>query len=1013
MSETRALLLTDVVDSTQLSQALGDAAMAELWAAHDRAARDLLAGCRGREIDKTDGMLLLFEAAADALGYALAYHRALAALPVPLKARAGLHVGPVILRENSAADVARGAKPLEVDGLSKPTAARVMSLAQGGQTFLTAEARASLGDTARQVSSHGHWVLKGVADPVELFEVCEDDAPFVAPPDGDKAYRVVRIDGRWLPVRQIPNNLPQPLTSFIGREREIGEIEQLLGRTRLLTLTGSGGCGKTRLALQVAAELLAMFPDGVWVVELAALADPGLVPQTVATVLGLKQEPDNDLTQTLAEHLGSRQALLVLDNAEHLLGACAQLADALLRHCVRVVLLVSSREGLGMAGELIYRVPSLSLPDTRQGATPEAVATCEAGRLFVERARLHSPQFAVTRQNAAALASICQRLDGIPLAIELAAARVRALSVDEVNARLDQRFRLLTGGSRNALPRQQTLRALIDWSHDLLSATEQALLRRLSVFAGGWTLASAERVCVGEGLAAEQVLDLLTALVDKSLVFAEDRGGATRYRLLETVRQYARDRLFERGEGIQWRDRHLACFLAVAEQAEPQLVGADQRAWLDRLEADHDNLRSSLAWSSAEGGNASSGLRLAGALRLFWSIRGYLGEGRGWLADCLAAAPGEAPAIRAKALCGAGVLAREQGDYAAAHSLLSEGLEIHRALGNRQGIAATLNSLGGMVHEQGDYQRARAMHEESLAIQRQMGDRQGTSSSLNSLGVLARELGDYANARSFYEEGLAIDREIGDQHSIAVSLNNLGGMATDLGDYAAARALHQESLAIRRELGDRRGIASSLTNLGDVLERLGDHATARSLLEEGLAIRRELGDRRGIATSLCALGTAANSRGDHSIAQALHEDSLALRRELGDRWGIATSLNYLGSLACERGDHPTAQALYDESLAIERALGDRWGIAESMDGLAGVALALERPARAACIWGATQRLREEIGAPLPPMELAAHDRQVAIARDALADDVAFERAWQQGRAMTLEQAIDEAMRRWP
>jgi class 3 adenylate cyclase len=330
MNEVRALLLTDVVDSTRLAEALGDAATAELWAAHDRVARDLLASCRGREIDKTDGMLLLFEAADDALAYASAYHRALKSLPLPLNARAGLHVGPVILRENSSADVARGAKPLEVDGIAKPTAARVMSLAQGGQTLLTADARQTLAGTPARLCSHGHWVLKGLAEPVELFEAGDAETLLDAPPDGDKGYRVVRVDDRWLPVRQVPNNLPQPLTSFIGRVKEIGELRQLLGATRLLTLTGSGGCGKTRLALQLSREAAPAFPDGVWLVELAAQSDPLLVPQTLAKILGLKEEAGSDPMQTIAAHLAAERALLVLDNAEHLLAACADLAHGLL-----------------------------------------------------------------------------------------------------------------------------------------------------------------------------------------------------------------------------------------------------------------------------------------------------------------------------------------------------------------------------------------------------------------------------------------------------------------------------------------------------------------------------------------------------------------------------------------------------------------------------------------------------------------------------------------------------------
>jgi predicted ATPase/DNA-binding winged helix-turn-helix (wHTH) protein/Tfp pilus assembly protein PilF len=728
------------------------------------------------------------------------------------------------------------------------------------------------------------------------------------------------------------STLPEALTSFIGRERELAEIKRLLPGKRLLTLVGAGGVGKTRLALQFAAELVDAdaYRDGVWLVELAPVADPALVPQAVATVLGLKEQPGKSLTQTLIEYLASKHLLLLVDNAEHLLAACAQLADALLRQCPHIVLLATSREGLGIAGELTYRVPSLSMPDPRQHTTPEQLSQYESIRLLVERARLQLPHFTVTDQNAPALASVCYRLDGIPLALELAAARMRSMSVEEVDRRLDHRFSLLKGGSRTAPTRQQTLRSLIDWSYDLLHEAEKALLCRLSVFAGGWTLAAAEAVCDGEGVEKEDVLDILTSLGDKSLVGTEERSGATRYGLLETVRQYARDQLREGGDVTQWRSRHLAHFIAVAEEAEPQLRGADQQAWLDQLETEHDNLRSALGWSAAAGGDDAGGLRLAGALCRFWSVRGYLGEGRGWVSGLLAAATGrQAAAARAKALNGAGGLARHQGDNAAARALFEQSLAIYRELGDRQRIAFSLNNLGVVADDQGDYPAARALHEESLAIQ----------------------------------------RELGDKWSIAMSLHNLGVLASDQGDHRAARALHEESLAIRRELGDWQGIGDSLNSLGSSASEQGDYAAARALFEESLAIQRELGDRQSMALSLSALGNVASAQGDNASARALHEETLTIYRELGDRRGIARSLV----------------------------------------GLAYVAFALAGPGRAARIWAGAERLRETIGEKLPPSDCAGYDRQIAAARAAIGDDATFDLAWQEGRAMTLERAIEYAL----
>ena len=725
-------------------------------------------------------------------------------------------------------------------------------------------------------------------------------------------------------------SLPEALTSFIGRERELAEIKRLLPGKRLLTLVGAGGVGKTRLALQFVGEVADAYRDGVWLVELAPVADPVLVPQTVAAVLGLKEQPGKSLTQTLTEYLASRHLLLLVDNVEHLLVACAQLADALLRQCPHIVLLATSREALGIVGELTYRVPSLSMPDPAQHTKPEQLSQYESARLFVERAQLQLPHFTLTDQNAPALASVCYRLDGIPLALELAAARVRSMSVEEVNRRLDHRFGLLRGGSRTAPPRQQTLRSLIDWSYDLLHESEKALLCRLSVFAGGWTLPAAEAACDGEGVEKEDMLDTLTSLADKSLVGIEERKGATRYRLLETVRQYARDRLRESDEEAQWRGRHLAYFLALAEEAEPQLRGADQQAWLDQLETEHDNLRSALGWSAAAGGDDASGLRLAGALCRFWSTRGYLGEARGWVSGLLAAATGgRDAAARAKALNGAGGLARHQGDNAA----------------------------------------ARALYEQSLAIYRELGDRQRIAVSLNNLGVVADNQGDYSAARALHEESLAIQRELGDKWSIATSLYNLGVLANDQGDYPAAHALHEESLAIRRELGDWQGIGDSLNSLGVSADERGDYAAARALFEESLAIQRELGDRQSMAASLSALGNVASTQGDNASARALHEETLTIYRELGDQRGIARSLL----------------------------------------GLADVAFAFACPARAACIWAGAERLRETIGEKLPPSYIAGYDRQVAAARAAIGDDATFDLAWQEGRAMTLERAIEYAL----
>jgi non-specific serine/threonine protein kinase len=692
------------------------------------------------------------------------------------------------------------------------------------------------------------------------------------------------------PTEAPRDNLPNQTTSFIGRERELGEAKRLLARSRLLTLTGVGGIGKTRLALQVAADVRHAYPDGVWLVEMGPINDPSLVPTAVAQSLNVKEEPGVPLVETLCCHLRPFHLLLVFDSCEHLTDACADLATALLRGTADNRILASSQNPLQVAGEQRLPVPPLSLPDSN--AALDCLVDADAVRLFVERARLQQPDFVVTRKQARTVAEICARLDGIPLALELAAARIPSLSIDQVHARLNDRFTLLTGGARTALPRQQTLRATLEWSYGLLSEQERAVLNRLAIFPGSFTIEAAASVICDDANDEVAAIDLLGQLVARSLVVV-DATGNTRYRLLETVCQYARERLRESGDEAVVHGRHLTYFLTMAEEAEPRLTGADQHAWFERLETEHENLRSALAWSSTAGGESARGLRLASALWRFWFVRGHLGEGRGWLARLLACAPrkGRPPAERAKALLMVGVLASQQGDYPAARALHEEGVSIFRKLGNRSGIAR----------------------------------------SLSNLGLVARDQGDHRAAVALYKESLAICRQLDNQREIPNALNNLGIALYDQGDYPAARALFEESLSIRRERGDR--------------------------------------------------------------------------------WGMAATLTSLAELACREGDYRASRALYEESVATFQELRDRRGIATSLDGLADVAFALAEHDSAVRIWSKAEQLREEIGSPLPLGERPRHERQVAAARAAMGDDVAFQRSWQVGRTMTMEQAIKCALQR--
>ncbi len=765
------------------------------------------------------------------------------------------------------------------------------------------------------------------------------------------------------PRRDARHNLPAQLTSFIGREREIAELERLLSTTRLLTLIGTPGVGKTRLALQLVARARRAYPDGVWLAELAALADPrsalvpSLVAQAVASALGIPEQPGRPLVEALSDRLW-RRTLLVLDNCEHLIGACAVLADSLLRNCPKLRVLVTSREPLGITGEVTWWVPSLSLPDQQSLAPTEILAQSEAVRLFVDRARAAVPTFALTDQNAPAVAQICRRLDGIPLAIELASARVRVLSPEQIATRLDDRFRLLTGGSRTALPRQRTLRALVDWSHDLLSEPEQMLLRRLAVFAGGWTLEAAERVASGQWpvvsnrIAADHwplptghsVLDLLSRLVGRSLVLAEERGGETRYRLLETIREYAHERLEASGEAEEIRLRHAEHYLLVAEEAELKLRGAEQVAWLGRLEAEHDNLRAALRWSiergradpSAGSGQAPSAdagqalaLRLAGALGWFWYLGGYLSEGRNWLEGVLA--------LTGRAACST--------------------------------------------------ERAKA---------------------LMAAGTLARHPSDFAAARRRLEQSLALWRELGDRRSIAYALTELGHAISSQGEHATGLALQEESAAIFREVGDTWGLGLALNWPARVALERGDHATARSILEELVAAYRALGDRFFLAQWLNDLGDVARCQGDDERAGALYEESLALFRKVNAKIGIAGVLHNLGYVAHHRDDERRAATLFGESLALFREVGDKRGIAECCAGLAGVAASKRQSMRAARLLGAAEALLAAAGTTIWTSNRDDYERDLAAARAQL-DEGAFAAAWAEGRAMSLELTVGYAL----
>jgi predicted ATPase/class 3 adenylate cyclase len=905
---TVTFLFTDIEGSTRLWETQR-AAMQQALAHHDAIMRDAIESNDGYLVKTTgDGVHAAFAIAADAIAACLAAQRALKARAwgeLRIKCRMALHSGAAEQRDG------------DYYGPALNRAARLMAAAHGGQILLSLATGEMVRDhlpadiTLRDM---GERRLKDLIGPERVYQLIAPDLPADFPP-------LKTLDAR-------PSKLPAQTTRFIGREKEVRAIKKQLSdsNVRLLTLSGVGGTGKTRLALQAAAELVDDFEHGVFFVPLAALSDPRLVLPTIAHAFDVREAAGRSLQEQLEEHLREKELLLVLDNFEQVVDSSPIVID-LLTAAPRLKVLATSREVLRLSCETDYPVPPLSLPDPKQLPPLEQLAQYEAVALFTERAVAVKPGFTVTNQNAPAVAGICYRLDGLPLAIELAAAHARVLPPQRMLEELSHRLTFLVDGARDLPARQKTLRGAIDWSHTLLTGDEQRLFRRLGVFVGGCAPEAIETVCNVESVS--HVLDTAESLVGKSLLKETEADGEPRFAMLETIREYAGEKLVAAGEEQRVRERHRDTFLALAEDAEPKLKGAEQAQWLQRLNDEHENLRAAFEWCLAAAGS-SGGLRLCGALRQFWWMRGHIAEGREWCARALAQAGSEE-------------LTQER--------------------------ANVLSAAGGLAYLQADYPAAKARHEESLAIRRELGDQRGIATSLSNLGVVATGQGNFASARALFEESLTILRQLGDPWGIAIALGNLGSAANEAGDYPAAKSRHEESLAIKRKLGNRAGIAKTLESLA----------------------------------------TLAHAQGDCPTAKALHVESLVIMRELGDRLQIAHTLTNLGAVACDQGEFLSAWELFTESLVNLRELGDRRYIAFALEGLAAVAATLDSPCHAARIWGAAERLRAEIGSPLAPGAKARYDRLVAAARAALGDDAAFSQAWQEGRALTLDQAIELAL----
>ncbi len=1014
---TVTLLFTDMEGSTQLLQQLGDR-YASVLSECRQLLRAAFQHWSGHEVDtQGDAFFVVFARATDAVSAAVDAQRALASHPWPegttVRVRMGLHTGePALTSEGYV-------------GLDVHHAARIMAAGHGGQVLLSQTTRDLVEHDlpgAVSVQDLGAHRLKDLQQKSHLFQLVIAGLPADFPP-------LRTLESR-------PNNLPVQFTPFIGREQEVSAVQQLLQRqgVRLLTLTGPGGTGKTRLGLQAAAELSEVFPDGVFFVNLAPISDPNLVVPTIAQTLEVKEGAGHVLLDLVYAFLQEKQVLLLLDNFEQVVDAGVQVT-ALLAACHQLKVLVTSREVLHVRGEQEFAVPPLTLPDPEHLPDLLALSQYEAVALFIQRAQAVRPEFEVTSANAPAVAEICVRLDGLPLAIELAAARVKVLPPQALLARLDHRLTVLTSGARDVPARQQTLRNTIEWSYKLLDVHEQRLFRWLSIFVGGCTLEAAEAVCAPpddgdnachpepfepkqchpersegsgspdaeilrcaqddsqdatqvmspssvakgrDGDTTRSVLDGVASLVDKSLLRqAEQAGEEPRLLMLETIREYGLESLAASGELEGARRSHAAYYLALVEEGKPEPWGKPQAAWLQRLEQEHDNVRAALQWLveqeeiREDAHTIELALRLGGVLGSFWQVGGHASEGRTFLERALARSEGVTASVRAKALDDAGWLAIYQSDY----------------------------------------DRAEVLGEESLALYRELGDAAGIADALDLLGWLARERGNHTAASTLHAEALALWRETGNKTGIAWALHGLAYVTMYQGESVQAQALAQELLALSREIGDQDFISRAYRLLGQLALRHGDEATARELFEESLAISKEIGNKPSTAYSHSLLGQLALQRGDETTARELFEESLVIHRAVGDRHGAAKSLSYLARTAALRGDNAAARALYEESLMLTMELGNKLIVASCLEGLAGVILAqggvgtrFIASAWATRLWGAAAALREAIGAPLPPVERADYERLVASARVQLGEK-AFAVAWAEGRTMTPEQAF--------
>jgi len=901
-------IFTDIEGSTRLSQEFPGTIQSAIEIHHKILAK-VIESNNGFVFEIIgDGFCAAFQNADDAVNAGVEVQRSLSKemwSDAKIKVRIGIHYGNAEWNGKN-----------YMGYITLARTSRIMSAAYGEQIIISKDVYEKLSEKVFSKISFrdlGDRRLKDVIKPLKLFQV-------VAPGLREDFPPLKTLDAR-------PNNLPIQLTSFIGREKELKQIKVLLSETHLLTLIGTGGAGKSRLSLQTGADVIDEFSGGVWFVELAYINDPMLLTQSVLSATGVLENPKETPDVTLKGYIKDKEILIILDNCEHMIDSCAVFAESLLESCPNLKILATSRESLKCFGEQIYRVPSLTQPAPGADVTPEKLTKYESVRLFIERALSVNTDFRVTKENASVLAEICTRLDGIPLAIELAAARTKILSVEKIYERLDDRFVLLTGGKRTALPRQQTLRALVDWSYDLLSECEKILWNRLTVFRGGWTLESAEEICSDELLNKYEILELHQNLSEKSIIIFDNANE--RYRMLETIRQYGDEKLKIAEEYKTFSQRHLTHFTELAEKAEQELEGSEIVTWLKILDVEKGNMENGLKYS-CETGDVYTEVRMSGALGSYREIRGQFSEGIIRLKNILLKNPDIKNSDFNKIILLFGYFTFLKGEYEKAFKIINESYENYIELDDKTGAGKALNYLGFISMYKGEYDKAEKYMEDSLKVRRDIADKKGIASSLNGLGNVYCDIGELEKATGLLEESLMLGRDIGDKREIATSLTNLGIISFNKGEYDKGTGFLTESLDIRCEIGDRRGIAKSLNYLGDFYIEKEEFDKAIGFLEKSLEIGYEIGFKSGISYSLRNLGYVFNQKKEYDKAIGFIEKSLAIERESGNKTGMSTSLMNLGGIYSHKGDNERSIVYLEESLTIRRDIGNKLAIPETL-----------------------------------------------------------------------------------